>query len=363
MRLEYSISYRKKDKGWQCIISYKNNNGKWKQKSKQGFKAQKDSKNYIKETINELERELLNEKEIISNDYTTVTFKQLCDEFIEHSRLYKEHNTVKGYKNAISNFKQLNDNKICNLKKINLTKCIDNMIIKNLNYETIKTYIRRIKLIFDYYKENYNPNYYIDLNFKISKSKKNKDKKALTKKQLDTLLQSDKLLKSKFFIVAYIAVNTGLRCGEILGLTWDSIDEKNMKLIVNKQWKVLKDGHSDFGELKSKNSYRKIPITRGFLKEIKKYRSNSPLTMNKRIAPFNKSSIDKYLNPLLRELAGISLHELRHSYITLLIANGIDFKTVARIAGHDVEQTMATYSHVTDDMMDNASNTISKIFL
>lgn len=360
MNLEYNVTYRKKNKGWQCIISYKNNNGKWKQKSKQGFKTQKDSKEYINNAIKELEIELKNEKGIISSDCTTITFKQLSDEFIEHSKLYKEHNTIKAYRNAIYNFKQLNDNKICDIKKNDLTKCIDNLVMKNLSYETIKTYIRRIKLVFDYYKENYNSNFYIDLNFKLVKDKKIKNKNALTKKQLDVLLKSEKLLKSKFYIVAYIAANTGLRCGEILGLTWDCIDEKKMSITVNKQWKVLKNGSSGFGELKSKNSYRNVPITKGFLKEIKKYRCINP---NNRIAPFNKASIDKYLNPLLREIAGISMHELRHTYITLLIANGLDFKTVAKIAGHDVEQTMATYSHVTDDMMNNASKMISKIFL
>lgn len=360
MDLEYNITYRKKDKGWQYIISYKDN-GKWKQKAKQGFVLKNEAKLAADKRVLELKKEInLNSKNIINSDYTTVTFKQLADEFIEHSKLYKEHNTIKGYKNAISNFKLIHGIKVCKLKKIDLTKCIDYMAKNNLEYETIKTYIRRIKLIFDYYRENYNSNFYINLNFKISKSKKAKNKKALTKKQLDDLLKSEKLLKSKFYIVAYIAGRTGLRCGEILGLTWDCIDEKNMDIKVNKQWKILKDGHSGFGELKSKNSYRNVPITKGFLNEIKKYRSINP---ENRIAPFNKTSIDKYLNPLLHELAGISLHELRHSYITLLIANNIDFKTVAKIAGHDVEQTMATYSHVTDDMMNNASKMISKIFL
>ncbi|WML35385.1 Arm DNA-binding domain-containing protein [Clostridium sp. OS1-26] len=39
--MDYNITWRKKDKGWQCIISYKDSTGKWKQKSKQGFKTQK----------------------------------------------------------------------------------------------------------------------------------------------------------------------------------------------------------------------------------------------------------------------------------------------------------------------------------
>ena len=45
----------------------------------------------------------------------------------------------------------------------------------------------------------------------------------------------------------------------------------------------------------------------------------------------------------------------------MLISKGIDFKTVAKIAGHDVKQTLSTYSHVTDDMMKSAHDIISQI--
>ncbi|WP_420868597.1 tyrosine-type recombinase/integrase [Clostridium saccharoperbutylacetonicum] len=50
----------------------------------------------------------------------------------------------------------------------------------------------------------------------------------------------------------------------------------------------------------------------------------------------------------LRQIGNITIHELRHTYITLLVSNGLDFKTIAKIAGHDVKQTLITYSHVTD---------------
>ena len=55
----------------------------------------------------------------------------------------------------------------------------------------------------------------------------------------------------------------------------------------------------------------------------------------------------------------ITIHSLRHTYATNLIANGLDFKTTAKLLGHTVEQTMKTYSHVNDDMMDNARKIIN----
>ncbi|WP_455803973.1 tyrosine-type recombinase/integrase [Clostridium butyricum] len=68
------------------------------------------------------------------------------------------------------------------------------------------------------------------------------------------------------------------------------------------------------------------------------------------------------MNPILNDIAGISIHELRHTYATLLIGNGIDFKTAAQLLGHDVQQTLKTYSHVTDEMLNKATEKISKIF-
>ncbi|WP_200859942.1 tyrosine-type recombinase/integrase [Clostridium butyricum] len=42
----------------------------------------------------------------------------------------------------------------------------------------------------------------------------------------------------RYYIAALIAGTCGLRCGEILGLTWGDIDFKNNTLKVNKQWKL-----------------------------------------------------------------------------------------------------------------------------
>ncbi|WML35386.1 tyrosine-type recombinase/integrase [Clostridium sp. OS1-26] len=281
--------------------------------------------------------------------------------FLDHINLYKEYYTVKSYRNCFSKFKLLNDKKIKDIQKYDIQNIMDSFIREGLKCISIETYLRRINVFFKYVRDDLN--LIIELptaNIKIPKDKENINKKALNKKDLKTLLKN--LKNNKFYIVAFIAANTGMRVGEILGLTWNDLDEINLSLNVNKQWKVLKDKKSNFGTLKSKNSYRDIPISANTLKELKNYKKNNPTDINNRIAPFNRASIDKYLNPKLRELAGISIHELRHTYATTLISNGIDFKTTAQILGHTVGMTMRTYSHVNNDMMKKASDTISKIF-
>lgn len=361
--LDYNVTYRSKDKGLQCIISYKDINGKWKQKSKQGFSAQKDAKPYIQNTIKELEMQLLNENSIVNADYNSITFKELCSEFIDHEKLYREYNTTRNHKIAFVSFSNLDTRKVSTLKKIDIRKCFDN-VVERLKRATMIKYLQSIKLLFNYYIDNYDNSFSIDLNIEVPNDKSPTIKKALSKTELNNLLNSEKLLKSKYYIVAYIAANTGLRCGEILGLTWSDIDEKNLSLKIDKQWKINKKNNKyDFGELKNKKAYRTIPISPTFMKKLREYKNRVPIDINNRIAPFNNLQITSSFNTTLRSISNITIHELRHTYITLLVAKGLDFKTVAKIAGHNVKQTLNTYSHVTDDMMKNASDTISKIFL
>ncbi len=63
-----------------------------------------------------------------------------------------------------------------------------------------------------------------------------------------------------------------MRLGEILGLTWNDVDFKDNTVNVNKQWKILKNGKSGFGPVKSKNSNRIIPISKNVKNELKNYK-------------------------------------------------------------------------------------------
>lgn len=360
MDLEYNITYRQKDKGWQYLISYKENN-KWRQKAKQGFNTKKEAKFAADKRVLELKKEL-NTTNIINAQYNYITFSKLSDDFIKHSILYKEHNTINNYRFSIKAFNNISNIKVIDIKRIDIQNCIDDLIQKGLKESTIKGYIKSIKLIFDYYTENYNSLFSINLKkFKIPVNKSKKEKKALSKNELDNLLF--KIKDNKYYIAALIAGKCGLRESEICGLTWDNVDFSNMELTINKQWKIDKSTNkSVLGALKSKNSYRVVPIPLELIKYLKTFKESNPIDINNRILPCSASNIRKYLVPDLKKYAGVSLHELRHTYITILIANGLDFKTVARLAGHDVEQTIKTYSHVTDDMMEKASKKIHEIF-
>lgn len=359
--MQYSINTRKKDKGIQYIISYKDINGKWKQRSKQGFKNTREAKAAADLELDKLKKNLELQTDL-NQEHEGITFKEFSDMFVEHEKLYKEPNTIRTYHFAIQKFQRIYNTKLSEIRNIELQYCIDDMVKEGLDITTIKSYVVKIGVIFNKALNQYKLIVKTPMeNLNIPKRKNETIKRALTKAEVSELLS--KITKRKYYIASLLAVTCGLRLSEILGLTWSDINKDNT-LSINKQWKKNKDGKFDFGTLKSKNSKRTVPIPPTTLKELIKYKKETPTDINNRIIQYTDSI---NFSRMLRETFGklgykISLHELRHTYATMLISSGIDFKTAAKLLGHDIEQTMKTYSHVTDDMLNRATDVIKQIF-
>lgn len=98
--------------------------------------------------------------------------------------------------------------------------------------------------------------------------------------------------------------------------------------------------------------------------ELKKYKSNYPINISSRLFPYKTSnSASCILKNQYHKLGyNISAHDLRHTYVSMLVASGLDFQTVASLIGDTVEITIKTYSHFTSDMMSKAKNAIENIF-
>ncbi len=360
--MDYNVTYRKKDKGLQCIISYKDSLGKWMQKSKQGFKTQKESKEWIDNVVSELEKTI----KYVNPDMKDTTLDELFQTFIKHAKLYKGIGTMKTYDTAYISFKPLKDKKVAKIETSDIQECIDGMIRSGLAYSTMKTYIAKIKVVFKYaisplkiIKED--P--FVDV-VMPPKPKDDIKIKALTESELNNLLS--KIPNKRYYIISLIAATCGLRIGEILGLTWSDIDEKESIMNVNKQWNLVQEKPKIFGfsSVKSKNSNRKIPVPPKTLEALIKYKKDNPIDISGRVIAYKRT--DSICVGLIYAYnkAGysISVHDLRHTYASRLVANGVDFKTVAELMGDTVQVVIDTYSHFTSDMLTKAQQAINSIF-
>lgn len=360
--LEYNITYRKKDGGWQYIITIKID-GKWKYAgSKQGFKTKALAKKVAEKHLEELKEKYEAQQEA-PPEYRELTFKQLAGIYEQHKTLHHSVNTVMNFTNAMKHYKPLFNIPIAEITTLDIQKCVNDMIQKGLTPITIHSYIAILKTFFNFAIKIY----------KIIKTNPTKDLvlpklkgpnkiRALNKKDLEDLLS--KIKYPRFYIASLIAAKCGLRIGEILGLTWDRVDFKSATITVDRQWKEIKKGKWGFSEPKSNNSYRVVPMPPIVADELMKFKRQFPVHISNRILPYKSiPGFSSNLARLYKSLGyNISIHDLRHTYATTLIANGLDFKTVAQLLGHDVKETIRTYSHVTSDMLNNAANLINNIF-
>lgn len=369
MELNYNVTFREKNNGLQAIISYKLN-GKWHQRSKQGFTNNRDGKKKAKIWVDS-ELQILKENitHNINANYKDITFGEFKEIFLNQMELYKSIGTLKTYRSSLTHFDRFSDVKLRDISNIDLQGCIDDLTRRGLKEISIKGYISKLSSLFNSAINDYEILYKSPVrNLKIKEDKEKREKKALTMSEFYRLVNAfEESIYNKYVPIILLAGTCGLRIGEIMGLTWSDIDFDNNLININKQWKVIRTTpykEFGFGELKSKNSYRSVPIPPKTSSYLKKYKNTHSINYLGRVIK-NKSTdgTTAFLDKKFKELGfNISLHELRHTYATNLIANGLDFKTAAKLLGHDVDQTLKTYSHVNDDMIQRATKLVDNIF-
>lgn len=166
----------------------------------------------------------------------------------------------------------------------------------------------------------------------------------------------------------YIELATGLRRGELLGLKWEDIDFTEATLKIRRQ--VLRiNGEITEAPLKTKNAYRTIALGKDAV-EILRSQENRLGKFSPYVFPSptgTAMSPDSVLHMLHRVLkrAGlpkVRFHDLRHTFATLALQNGVDIKTVSGILGHfSAGFTLDTYTHTTTASQKEAANTMQNI--
>lgn len=359
--MDYKEHIRKKDGGLQAILSYKVGR-KWKQKSKQGFedskKGEKQAKQWMHDMLNQLEKDLH-----LNRDYKNITFKEFTDMYIEDRKANLSDNTILTFETAFKKFSSLDNLKLKDITTMDIQRCVNKMSAANAKKSTINVHISKLKTAFNYAVNKYSIIQFSPVKNLEFKGEKSDIKAALNKNEVNKLLNNIKQSHNlKYYIITLLAVKCGLRIGEIIGLTWDRIDFKNCMLDIDRQWNKI-NGSYGFTKLKSNNSYRQVPFNNLVRNELLNYKNSNVININNRLFDINNTkSLSTYLR-IIYTKAGfdITIHELRHTYATNLIYNGLDLKTAAKLLGHDIEQTMKTYSHVNDDMMNEAINIINQI--
>lgn len=193
----------------------------------------------------------------------------------------------------------------------------------------------------------------------------------LTTEQVETLAEA---VPSEFRALVILTAGTGMRQGEVLGLTRDRLRllGKNPVVTVDRQLVTKAGGKTDFGPLKTEASYRTIPLPRVVIKALNKHIADygvddGELLFTWLSHPITRQKFGHLWRPAAKAAGltaetGTGMHALRHYYASLLIRYGESVKTVQGRLGHkSATETLDTYGHMWADSDDRTRDAIDSV--
>jgi len=155
--------------------------------------------------------------------------------------------------------------------------------------------------------------------------------------------------------IVTFALNTGMRKGEILSLTWDRVDLQH-------DYILLRDSDVKNG------CGRQLPINQQVKKvlreQLNQKRENVSYVFYNPIDGKNYTGIyDSFINACNKsQIDDFHFHDLRHTFASQCVMNGVDIPTLQKLLGHKTIQMTMRYAHLSQGHLNNAVKIVGNLF-
>lgn len=309
---------------------------------------------------------------VIFDCSTNIKFCALVEVFLtRHCELKCKRSTTDLYKRYIeTHFQELMQKTARDISHKDIENLIFSLKKKKLCNTSINKLIQLLRVIFNYAIENK----FLSKSPILKSDKLKEEKKGinvLDEHQIQLFLEVAKNKGFKVYALLATALYTGMRRGELLALEWPDIDFKKSRIKINKQ--VYK--HELMTTKNNKTRYVDIPDALiSILKEYKKEQVilSKIVFCNTEGRYMNPSLLErnyfyatlKLLNKELpdEEKVKIRFHDLRHTYATFLLSNGVPIKYVQEQLGHSsAKMTLDVYASYMPSVKYEALNILNNL--
>ena len=341
-------SYTKRGNSYRLRFTYKGKTYSKTIKLNKGQKIERELDKFVEE---------IKDGNNISSNINFITFAQKWLD--DYAKPNLRERTVQGYKDylnlrLIPYFGNMN---LSDIQLYDIQKFV-NSLSSTLSSETIRKYKNCLSCIFNYAVRwnflKFNPCNGVIIPKGLDTSVK---PVFLTKDEVKQLLLYLNKEDLKHQIIVRLALQCGLRRSEILGLTWNAIDFKNNTISIYQATTTIRGVGTVISNTKNQSSIRTIYVKDEIIELLKKLPKETELIFN----GISNNAVSKWFKRFIEKnnLKHMRFHDLRHTHATLLIANGIDMKTVSSRLGHsNISTTMNIYTHVLSENDKKASEVI-----